>query len=116
MGSDYKKVRAKAYFLSPEEGGRSQNVDLRDPQGPVYRLLADFGFGHTKEGYKMHCAAQVMLDKPGFIELGLEQAVLIAFQCPERAVKPGARFDLSEGSKIVASGIVLSVLETTVPQ
>jgi translation elongation factor EF-Tu-like GTPase len=116
MGSDYKKVSAKVYFLSPEEGGRKQKVDLRDPQGPRYRLLADFGFGYTEDGYKMHCAAQVMLDKPGTIDLGAEQTVLIAFQCPDQAVKPGARFDLSEGPKIVARGIVLSVLETTVPQ
>ena len=86
-------------------------MDL-SPQRNLYRLLADFGFGYTEEGYKIHCAAQVMLDKPGTIELGAEQTVLIAFECPDHAVKPGARFDLSEGPKIVARGTVLAVLET----
>jgi hypothetical protein len=87
-------------------------VDLRNTEDPLYRLLADFAFGYTKEGYKIHCAAQVMLDNPGFIELGVEQAVLKAFQCPDQAVISGARLDLSEEPKIMARGTVLSVLET----
>ena len=86
-------------------------MDL-SPKRTLYRLLAGFGFGYTEEGYKIHCAAQVMLDKPGTIELGAQQTVLIAVEYPDHTVKPGARFDLSEGPKNVARGTVLSVLET----
>lgn len=44
METIYKEVRAKVYFLSPEEGGRSRNVDLTN-QRTLYRLLGDFGLG-----------------------------------------------------------------------
>jgi hypothetical protein len=116
MESVRKVVRAKAYFLTPEEGGRDHNiyfdVDISDPRYPKYEVLADFGFGYTKEGYKIHCAASVGLeDGPGSIELGVEQTVLVGLFCPAEVVKVGASFDLSEGPKIVAKCTVLSVIE-----
>ena len=107
----YKKVRAKGDFLTPEEGGRSYGVDLRDPQD-LYRLSADFGFGYTEEGYPIRCPAQVSRETPGFIELGREQSLLVEFACPDRAVKAGAYFELfSKPKELVARGTVLSVLE-----
>jgi hypothetical protein len=44
MRSVYKKVRAKVYFLTPEEGGRTRNVDLLHTRSP-YELLADVRLG-----------------------------------------------------------------------
>ncbi len=111
-----KLVRAKAYFLSPNEGGRSHDVDLRDPDYP-YQMLADFGLGSTKEGRQRYCAAEVALEEgPGFIEISVEQTVLVGLYCPDALVQPTVSFDLSEGPKVVARATVLSVLETTVPQ
>ncbi len=108
----YKEVRADVYFLSPEEGGRDRSVDLRDPDGPLYRLLADFEFGHTESGHKIFCAAQVMLDEPGFIEPGVRQTVRMGLQCPERVIRPGARFELAEGPRrVVARGTIVSIEE-----
>ena len=116
MESVRKVVRAKAYFLTPEEGGRDQNlyfeVDISDPRSQEYEVLADFGFGYTKEGYKIACAAHVGLeDGPGSIELGVERTVLVGLFCPAEVVKVGANFDLSEGRKLVAKCTVLSVIE-----
>ncbi len=107
-----KLVRAKAYFLSPQEGGRSRNVDLRSPYSR-YEMLADFGIGYTKEGHKRYCPAEVAPeDGPGYIELGIEQTVLVGLYCPDAVVQPTVSFDLSEGRKVVARATVLSVLET----
>src|SRR5919107_1029006 len=76
-----KLVRAKAYFLSPEEGGRSRDVDLRNPQSR-YEMLADFRLGFTEPGHKRYCAAEVAReDGPGYIELGVEQTVLVGLYC-----------------------------------
>ncbi len=49
MRSVYHRVRATVYFLTPEEGVRSHNVNLRNADHP-YELLADFGLGHTENG------------------------------------------------------------------
>jgi hypothetical protein len=69
MEAGYKELWSDVCFLTPEEAeGRNRNGDLLDPQGSSYHLLADFGLGY-KEGYKMYCAAQVMLDSPGFVKL-----------------------------------------------
>ena len=85
---------------------------MSDPRHQEYEVLADFGFGYTKEGYKRHCPARVGLeDGPGSIELGVEQTVLVGLFCPAEVVKPGASFDLSERSKLVARCTVLSVIE-----
>lgn len=117
MESTYKEVRARTYFLTPEEGGgRSRNVVLvADPQYDEYRPLADLGPGYTEDGLKMYCEARVMLDDPGCIELGTEQTVRIGLRCPkgviERVIKPGATFDLTEGARVVARAKVLTVLE-----
>ena len=110
--SVYNRVRAKAYFLTPEEVGRTRNVDLRDPRYP-YEVLADFGLGHTEDGVPIRCIARVALEgEPGYIELGVEQTVQVEVQCIEGVVEPDVEFDLSEGPKVVAKATVLSVLET----
>ena len=110
--SVYSRVRAKAYFLTPEEGGRSRDVDLRDSRHP-YELLADFGLGYTESGFPKRCLARVQLEgDPGYIELGVEQTVQIEVQCIDGVVEPGVCFDLCEGPKVVARATVLSVLET----
>lgn len=109
--SVYSRVRAKAYFLSPGEGGRTRDVDLRDLRRP-YELLADFGLGYT-EGVPKRWMARVQPEGgPGYIKLGAEQTVQIEVQCIEGVVEPGVRFDLCEGLKVVARATVLSVLET----
>jgi hypothetical protein len=107
-----KVVRAKAYFLTSEEGGRNRNVDMSDPRYQEYEVLADFGFGYTEEGVPIRAPARVALEEgPGFIELRVEQRVLVGLYCPAEVVKPGARFELSEGPKVVARCTVLSVIE-----
>jgi hypothetical protein len=107
-----KVVRAKAHFLTSGEGGRNRDVDLSDPRYPEYEALADFGFGHTEEGFPIRAPAHVALeDSPGYIELGVEQTVLVGLYCPAEVVKPGASFDLSEGPKVVARCTVLTVIE-----
>ena len=107
-----KVVRAKAYFLTPAEGGRDRNVDMSDPRYQEYEVLADFGFGYTEEGVPIHAPARVALEEgPGYIELGVEQTVLVGLYCPAEVVKAGASFDLSEGPKLVAKCTVLSVIE-----
>ena len=114
MGSVYNRVRAMVYFLTPEEGGRSRNVELSDPRYP-YEVLAGFGLGHTEDGVPIRCMARLELEGgPGYIELGVEQTVQIELQCSIEAVvfEPGVRFDLSEGAKVVARAKVVSVLET----
>src|SRR5918997_985067 len=60
MGSVYNRVRAKVYFLTPEEGGRTRNVDLRNPRSP-YDVLADLGLGHTEDGFPIRAAAGASL-------------------------------------------------------
>lgn len=112
MRSDYREVWAEVYFLSSEEGGRCFPVDLSEPDSSLYRPLADFGFGDTEDGFPIRCAAQVMLDEPGFIEPGVKRTLRVAFQCPEDTVRPGAHFELGEGPrKVVARGRVVSIIE-----
>ena len=100
------------YFLTPEEGGRTRNVDLRNPRSP-YDVLADLGLGHTEDGFPIRCMARVELEGgPGYIELGVEQTVQVELKCIEGVVvEPRVSFDLSEGPKEVARATVLSVLE-----
>jgi translation elongation factor EF-Tu-like GTPase len=113
MGSVYNRVRAKVYFLTPEEGGRRCNVDLRNPRSP-YDMLADLGLGHTEDGFPIRCMARVGLEGgPGYIELGVEQTVQLELRCIEGVVvEQGDSFDLSEGLEVVARATVISVLET----
>jgi hypothetical protein len=112
MESTYKRVRAKVYFLTPEEGGRSHPVPPLDPGQEPYFVLADLGFGYTEEGFPIRSIARVDLEAgPGYIELGVEQTVQIGLNCPEHAIRPGVSFDLAEGPKVVARATVLSVLE-----
>jgi hypothetical protein len=115
MGSVYNRVRAKVYFLTPEEGGRTRNVDLLHSRTP-YDLLADVGLGYTEDGFPIRCMARVELEgDPGYIELGVDQTVQVELQCGEGAVvEPGVSFDLAEGLKVVARATVISVLETGV--
>jgi hypothetical protein len=115
-----KVVWAKAYFLTPEEGGRNRNVDLSDPRyqdiPQEYEVLADFGFGYTEEDFPILRAVHVALEGgPGYIELGVEQMVLVGLYCPAELVKPGASFELSEGPKVVARCMVHSVIEWCYP-
>lgn len=114
--SVYNKVRARVYFLTPEEGGRNRNVDLHDPRYP-YEVLADFGLGHTRNGGPIRCMARVELEGEGggYIELGVKQTVQVEVQCVAGVVvEPGVRFDLSEGPNVVAHATVLTVLQTVV--
>jgi translation elongation factor EF-Tu-like GTPase len=115
MRSVYKKVRAKVYFLTPEEGGRTRNVDLLHTRSP-YELLADVGLDYTEDGFPIRGRARVELEgDPGHIELGVEQTVQIELQYGEVAVvEPGVSFDLAEGRKVVARATVVAVLETVV--
>ena len=115
MGSIYNRVRAKVYFLMPEEGGRTRNVDLLHSRSP-YVLLADVGLGYTEDGFPLRCWARVELEgAPGYIELGVEQTVQVELRCGEGAVvEPGVSFDLAEGPKVVAKATVIAVLETVV--
>jgi hypothetical protein len=110
--SVYSRVRAKTYFLTPDEGGRDRSVDLRDPRRP-YELLINLGLGSTEEGFPIRCMARVVLEGgSGYIELGVEQTLQIEVQCIEGAIEPGVSFDLSEGPKTVAKGTVVAVLES----
>jgi hypothetical protein len=80
-------------------------------------MLADFGHGPTEDGRQSYCAAEVAPEGgPGYIELGVEQTVLVGLYCPDAVVQATVSFDLSEGPKVMARAKVLSVLETTVPQ
>ena len=115
MGSVYNRVRAKVYFLTPEEGGRNRSVDLLHSRSD-YILLADVGLGYTEDGFPLRCWARVELEGgPGYIELGVEQTLQVELQCGKGAVvEPGVSFDLAEGPKVVARATVVSVLETVV--
>ncbi len=115
--SIYNRVRAKAYFFTPEEGGRGRDVDLRDPRFR-YMVVADFGLGHDEGGLPIRCAVRVGLEGEGggYVELGVEQTVQVEVQCAEEAVvEPGVRFSLSEGSKVVARARKLSPYSATTP-
>ena|SRR5829696_7975627 len=117
MGSDYNRVRAKVYFLTPEEGGRSCPVPPLDPGQEPYFVLADLGFGNTEEGFPRRCIVRVEPEGgPGYIELGVEQTVQIMLPRIEGVViqpviQPGFSFDLAEGAKVVARATVVSVLD-----
>jgi translation elongation factor EF-Tu-like GTPase len=115
MRSVYKRVRAKVYFLTPEEGGRIHTVDLLHSRSD-YILLADVGLGCTEDGFPIRGWARVELEgDPGYIELGVEQTVQVELQYGEGAVvEPGSSFDLAEGAKVVAKATVIAVLETVV--
>ena len=115
MRSIYKRVRAKVYFLTPEEGGRTRNVDLLHSRSD-YILLADVGLGYTEDGFPIRGWARVDLEgDPGYIELGVEQTLQVELQYGEGAVvEPGSSFDLAEGPKVVAKATVIAVLETVV--
>jgi translation elongation factor EF-Tu-like GTPase len=115
MRSIYKRVRAKVYFLTPEEGGRTRNVDLIHSRSD-YILLADVGLGYTEDGFPIRGWARVELEgDPGYIELGVEQTLQVELQYGEGAVvEPGSSFDLAEGPKVVANATVIAVLETVV--
>jgi hypothetical protein len=116
MRSVYNRVRAKVYFLMPEEGGRARNVDLLHSRSP-YILLADVGLGYTEDGFPLRGWARVELEggRPGYIELGVEQTVQVQLRYGEEAVvEPEVSFDLAEGPKVVARATVIAVLETVV--
>jgi len=113
MGSDYNRVRAKVYFLTPEEGGRSLPVPPLDPGQEPYFVLADLGLGYTEDGFPIRCITRVEPEGgPGYIELGVEQTVQIMLPRIEGVlIRPGFSFDLAEGAKVVARATVVSVLE-----
>src|SRR5918998_1816777 len=100
MGSVYNRVRAKVYFLTPEEGGRRRNVDLRNPRSP-YDMLADLGLGHIEDGFPIRCMARVGLEGgPGYIELGVEQTVQVELRCIEGVVvEQGVSFRPLRGTR-----------------
>jgi translation elongation factor EF-Tu-like GTPase len=113
MGSDYYRVRARVYFLMPEEGGRSHPIPPLDPRKEPYFVLADLGLGNTEEGRPIRSIVRVEPEGgPGYIELGVEQTVQIMLNGIEGVViEPGVSFDLAEGAKVVAKATVVSVLE-----
>ena len=116
MRSIYNRVRAKVYFLTPEEGGRTRNVDLLHSRSD-YILLADVGLGYTEDGFPIRGWARVELEgDPGYIELGVEQTLQVELQQygEGAVVEPGSSFDLAEGPKVVAKATVIAVLETVV--
>ena len=113
MASDYYRVRAKVYFLTSEEGGRSYPVPPLEPGQEPYYVLADFGLGYTEEGFPIRSIVRVEPEGgPGYIELGVEQTVQIMMSRIEGVViEPGVSFDLAEGAKVVAKATIVSVLE-----
>jgi hypothetical protein len=54
MGSFYNGVGGNVHFLTPGEGGRSRNVDVRNLRSP-YDLLADLGLDQTEHGFPIRC-------------------------------------------------------------
>jgi hypothetical protein len=116
MRSDYSTVtvRAKVYFLTPEEGGRSSPVPPLDPADEPYLVLADLGLGNTEDGFPIRSMVRVDPEGgPGYIDLGVEQTVRIMMNRIEGvAIEPGVSFKLEEGpNRVVARATVVSVLE-----
>ena len=72
MGSVYNRVRAKVYFLTPEEGGRTRNVDLLHSRSP-YVLLADVGLGYTEDGFPLR---PLLLSRSHFDPRGMHRGLL----------------------------------------
>ncbi len=97
---------SESVFPNPKEGGRNRNVNLSGPRYQECEVLADLGLGCTEEDFPIRAPASGALEEgPGFIELGVEQTVLVGLYCPAEVVKPGARFELSEGPRGVRSEV-----------
>ncbi len=82
-------------------------MDLSDPHyqdiSQEYEVLADFGFGNTEEGLPIRAPAHVALEKgPGYIELGVEQTVLVGLYCPAEVTSATCSHPRAGGPKGLA--------------
>lgn len=95
------KHRAIVSWIPARKGGRSA-----PPQGPTFRAVAHFAEDVTwpDEAWSLAIECREKLHD-GAIWLGSIQWVVPA--APQSVLKPDARFELYEGRKLVATGLVL---------
>jgi hypothetical protein len=101
-----KQVRAKIYWLSPEEGGRSSL-----PIGLRYVTVATFADGPELPPILWSLVVEASVS----FKQNEWNRVVVSFLNPENAphhlLKQGQRFQLYEGKRLVATGEITNSLE-----
>jgi hypothetical protein len=96
-----KVVSAKLRWLRPEEGGRQE-----PPPGPSYSTVTRFDQQHDswrKEAWSM---VVEWVEKP---DASMSHSVNVRFlvsAAPEKLLTTGSRFELLEGERVVAIGVI----------
>ncbi len=106
---EVKEVRARVYFLTPEEGGR---------KGPIfsgYRPPFDFGL-RSQSGEKIYNDCIVTLEDRDQVFPGEESTIRIRPLHPELlqgVLRVGLHFSVTEGPRrVVGRGIITELIRT----
>ena len=100
-----KSANARIKWLSPEAGGRKE-----PPAGPIYSTVVHFE-DDTTNWPETAWSLVVELKEPP--DKSLESSATIWFlahnhpETPDHFLRPGGRFELFEGNKLVAKGKIL---------
>ncbi len=97
-----KNVFAEIKWLSPIEGGRKQ-----PPRGPTYTTVARFeeqGDQWTKEAWSL---VAEFLDEPDRFNCQRATVRFLVEEAPWEWLTQSSRFDLMEGDRVVARGVIL---------
>lgn len=98
--------RASVYFLRTDEGGR------QGPASSGYRPQFDFGFrGRNDE--KLQNDGAITMEDRGQIAPGERATITVRLLHPETVadtLQPGLRFDVAEGPRVVARGVITQIL------
>lgn len=102
-----KQVQAKIYWLSAQEGGRSHL-----PTGLRYVTVATFNGDNTNEtsavwSFVVESSAPFQQSVWNFVTVGF----LNSEDAPQHLLKPGQRFQLREGRRMVATGEIIEAVE-----
>lgn len=102
---------ARITWLTPSEGGRST-----PPSGPRYCAPARFeGQPPGAEGANWSLVVE-FLSRPSNSTDWIAEVRWLVDEAPYELIRMGARFELYEGKKCVARGVILSPVPETVHQ
>ena len=96
-------AKAKIRWISESEGGRAEA-----PVGPRYVTVSRFEDEREKYPAEAWSLVVELLSQPDSTGNTVSEVTFLADDAPSHLLYPGSKFDLFEGARHVASGVVLS--------
>ena len=104
LKKSYKTVKARIRFLSPEEGGRKHPVAIGQRYNPIVRFTNCPNENHFDFAtWSAHFMPTEMMNNVMVVDFGYLRSDV----GPVHLLKSNYEFDLYEGSKLVAKGVIL---------